>query len=100
MHYADYKTILSPKNGFNLYRGCTHGCVYCDSRSACYQMAHDFEDVEGKRNASAILEGQTRACAGYWSRTSALPRSGFTPLKYSVTTALKPRSGSARYCRG
>lgn len=43
MHYADYKTILSPKNGMNIYRGCTHGCIYCDSRSACYQMKHDFE---------------------------------------------------------
>ena len=57
-HYADYKTILSPKNGMNLYRGCTHGCIYCDSRSACYQMKHDFEDIEVKRNAPEILEAQ------------------------------------------
>ncbi|MDR1157910.1 MAG: radical SAM protein [Oscillospiraceae bacterium] len=60
MHYADYKTILSPKNGFNLYRGCTHGCIYCDSRSKCYQFTHDFEDIEVKRNAAEILEGQLR----------------------------------------
>ncbi|MDR1300020.1 MAG: radical SAM protein [Oscillospiraceae bacterium] len=60
MHYADYKTILSPKNGFNLYRGCTHGCIYCDSRSACYQFTHDFEDIEVKRNAAAILEAQLK----------------------------------------
>lgn len=58
MHYADYKTILSPQNGMNLYRGCTHGCIYCDSRSACYQMKHDFEDIEVKRNAVQILEAQ------------------------------------------
>ncbi len=58
MHYADYKTILSPKNGMNLYRGCTHGCIYCDSRSKCYQMKHDFEDIEVKRNAVEILESQ------------------------------------------
>lgn len=58
MHYADYKTILSPRNGMNLYRGCTHGCIYCDSRSACYQMKHDFEDIEVKRNAAQILESQ------------------------------------------
>lgn len=45
-HYAHYKTILSPKNGMNLYHGCTHGCIYCDSRSACYQMKHDFEDIK------------------------------------------------------
>ena len=59
-HYADYKTILSPKNGMNLYRGCTHGCIYCDSRSACYQIKHDFEDIEVKRNAAEILESQIR----------------------------------------
>jgi len=60
MHYADYKTILSPRNGMNLYRGCTHGCIYCDSRSACYQMKHDFEDIEVKRDAPRILEEQLR----------------------------------------
>ncbi|MDR0952312.1 MAG: radical SAM protein [Oscillospiraceae bacterium] len=60
MHYADYKTILSPQNGMNLYRGCTHGCIYCDSRSVCYQMNHDFEDIEVKRDAPRILEAQLR----------------------------------------
>ena len=60
MHFADYKTILSPKNGMNIYRGCTHGCIYCDSRSKCYQMKHDFEDIEIKRNAPEILENQLR----------------------------------------
>lgn len=58
MHYADYKTILSPQNGMNIYRGCTHGCIYCDSRSLCYQMKHDFEDIEIKRDAVRILETQ------------------------------------------
>ena len=56
MHVVDAKGILSPQNGMNLYRGCTHGCIYCDSRSACYQMDHAFEDVEVKRNAPALLE--------------------------------------------
>lgn len=60
MHYADYKTILSPQNGMNIYRGCSHGCIYCDSRSACYQMKHDFEDIEIKRDAPQILESQLR----------------------------------------
>lgn len=60
IHYADYKTILSPHNGMNLYRGCTHGCIYCDSRSVCYQMKHDFEDIEVKRDAPRILEDQLR----------------------------------------
>ncbi|SHH83045.1 DNA repair photolyase [Sporobacter termitidis DSM 10068] len=56
MHYKEAKSILSPRNGMNLYRGCTHGCIYCDSRSACYNMQHDFEDVEVKINAPALLE--------------------------------------------
>ena len=60
MHYADYKTILSPKNGMNLYRGCTHGCIYCDSRSLCYQMKHAFEDIEVKRDAASILAQQLK----------------------------------------
>lgn len=60
MHDKNVKSILSPKNGMNLYRGCTHGCIYCDSRSRCYQMDHDFEDVEIKRNAPALLETALR----------------------------------------
>lgn len=56
MHYAQAKAILSPQNGMNLYRGCTHGCIYCDSRSLCYNMQHKFEDVEVKENAIELLE--------------------------------------------
>lgn len=56
IHYVTAKGILSSNNGMNLYRGCTHGCIYCDSRSTCYQMNHAFEDIEVKRNALALLE--------------------------------------------
>lgn len=56
MHYVTAKGILSAKNGMNLYRGCSHGCIYCDSRSACYGMEHDFEDIEVKENAVELLE--------------------------------------------
>ena len=56
MHFTKVKGILSPKNGMNLYRGCTHGCIYCDSRSTCYQMNHKFEDIEIKENAIELLE--------------------------------------------
>ena len=56
MHYVKAKGILSKENGMNLYRGCTHGCIYCDSRSTCYQMKHDFEDIEVKENAIELLE--------------------------------------------
>ena len=45
----------------NLYRGCTHGCIYCDSRSKCYQINHDFEDIEVKQNAPQLLEKALRS---------------------------------------
>lgn len=60
MHEVKAKGILSSKNGMNLYRGCTHGCVYCDSRSTCYQMQHDFEDIEVKINAVELFEDALR----------------------------------------
>ena len=56
MHFVNAKSILSAKNGMNLYRGCSHGCIYCDSRSTCYHMEHDFEDIEIKANAIELLE--------------------------------------------
>ncbi|WP_405305301.1 radical SAM protein [Methanobrevibacter sp.] len=56
MHYVTSKSILSSKNGMNLYRGCTHGCIYCDSRSGVYGMDHKFEDIEVKRNSIELLK--------------------------------------------
>ncbi|MCM1065114.1 MAG: radical SAM protein [Eubacterium sp.] len=56
MHFVKAKGILSSKNGMNLYRGCSHGCIYCDSRSKCYHMEHAFEDIEVKENAIELLE--------------------------------------------
>lgn len=56
MHYTKVKNILSAKNGMNLYRGCSHGCIYCDSRSNVYNMQHKFEDIEVKENAIELLE--------------------------------------------
>ena len=58
MHFTKYKSILSPKNGMNIYRGCAHGCIYCDSRSKCYEMKHDFEDIEVKTDAPAMLSAE------------------------------------------
>ena len=55
MHFVNAKTILTPRS-MNIYRGCMHGCIYCDSRSKCYQFTHDFEDIEVKQNAPELLE--------------------------------------------
>ena len=60
MHEIRAKSILSSGNGINIYRGCTHGCIYCDSRSACYQMDYAFEDVAVKVNAPELLEDALR----------------------------------------
>ena len=59
MHFVDAKGILTNNGGYtgmNIYRGCSHGCIYCDSRSRCYQFTHPFEDIEVKRNAPELLE--------------------------------------------
>lgn len=56
MHFVNAKSILSKNNGMNLYRGCTHGCIYCDSRSNVYNMQHEFEDVEIKENSLELLK--------------------------------------------
>ena len=59
MHFVDAKGILSTSGGrcgMNIYRGCSHGCIYCDSRSKCYQFTHEFEDIEVKQNAPELLE--------------------------------------------
>ena len=61
MHCVKAKGILSAGNGMNLYRGCQHGCIYCDARSKCYQMDHVFEDIEVKENAPALLEAALKA---------------------------------------
>lgn len=60
MHYVKVKGILSAEGGINLYRGCLHGCIYCDSRSKCYHMEHDFTDIEVKENAIELLEQALR----------------------------------------
>ena len=63
MHFVDAKGILSGSGGrwgMNIYRGCSHGCIYCDSRSRCYQFTHPFEDIEVKRNAPELLEAALR----------------------------------------
>ena len=64
MHFVEAKGILTGSGGhfgMNVYRGCSHGCVYCDSRSRCYQFTHPFEDIEVKQNAPELLEAALRS---------------------------------------
>lgn len=65
MEFIEAKTILSRVKcseswygidyNMNLYKGCSHGCIYCDSRSNCYQIKN-FNIVRGKLNAISTLE--------------------------------------------
>lgn len=67
MKYIKAKTILTKVNhgdewygvdyNMNLYRGCPHRCIYCDSRSNCYHI-DNFDIVRGKENALYILENE------------------------------------------
>ena len=64
MHFVDAKGILTGSGGhygMNIYRGCSHGCIYCDSRSKCYQFTHPFEDIEVKQNAPELLTAALRS---------------------------------------
>lgn len=61
MHFVQAKGLLSKDNGMNIYRGCSHGCIYCDSRSRCYGFTHAFEDIEVKENAPELLEKALRS---------------------------------------
>lgn len=71
MEYIKVKSILSklkqaPDNWFgltynmNLYRGCQHQCIYCDSRSECYRI-DDFSKIQIKENALNLLEKEIRS---------------------------------------
>ena len=61
MHFETVKGILSARNGMNLYRGCQHGCIYCDARSRCYQINHIFEDIAVKENGPELLEAALKS---------------------------------------
>jgi len=64
MHFVDAKGILTGNGGncgMNIYRGCSHGCIYCDSRSTCYRFTHPFEDIEVKQNAPELLKKALRS---------------------------------------
>lgn len=63
------KTIVSGYSGdngwfgnhynMNIYKGCSHGCIYCDSRSACYGV-EDFDEVRYKENALALIDKELK----------------------------------------
>ena len=68
MEYVTAKTIVYKDKSsawfgsdykMNIYRGCCHGCIYCDSRSDCYRI-DDFDKVHAKENALEIIRNDLR----------------------------------------
>ena len=69
MEYIPAKTIVTktkaPAKWFgidynmNIYKGCCHGCIYCDSRSDCYGVEH-FDQVRAKEKALEIIRDDLR----------------------------------------
>lgn len=67
--YIPAKTIITHKKNpndwfgtnynMNIYKGCSHGCIYCDSRSACYGI-EQFDMVCPKENALHIIRDELR----------------------------------------
>lgn len=53
-------TWFGLRYNLNLYRGCQHGCIYCDSRSTCYGI-QNFTNIEVKENALRLLEKEIRS---------------------------------------
>lgn len=61
MYFIKAKSILSSQNGMNIYRGCSHGCIYCDSRSICYHTPIPFENIEVKENCVELLDSALKS---------------------------------------
>lgn len=67
--YVPAKTIITRKKNpnewfgadynMNIYKGCCHGCIYCDSRSSCYGI-EDFDTVRAKKDALLIIRDELR----------------------------------------
>lgn len=97
MHIVNAKGILSPRGGMNLYRGCSHGCIYCDSRSKCYRMEHDFEDIEVKGNAIELLEDTLRRKRSKCMLSTGAMTDPYIPLEKELGNTRKALELAYRY---
>ena len=97
MHFVKAKGILSPANGMNLYRGCSHGCIYCDSRSKCYHMEHAFEDIEVKENAVGLLEAALKRKREKCMLSTGSMTDPYLPLEEELGTVRKALALAKRY---
>ncbi|MBE6024236.1 MAG: radical SAM protein [Cellulosilyticum sp.] len=72
MEFIPAKTLITrtkdrswfgTRYNMNIYKGCSHGCIYCDSRSSCYQI-EEFDRVRAKEDALAIIRKQLKGRIG------------------------------------
>jgi len=86
--YADWN--------MNIYRGCPHGCIYCDSRSACYQIDH-FDTVRPKENALALLADELRSKRAAGVITMGSMSDPYNPLERELQFTRRALSLIRRY---
>jgi DNA repair photolyase len=59
-NYAEHNEWFGCNYNMNIYKGCCHGCIYCDSRSECYRV-ENFDTVRAKENALLLIERDLKA---------------------------------------
>ncbi len=80
MRKIQVKTMLSSKKSINIYQGCTHGCIYCDSRSDMYRLGM-FEEVIVKENAVELLEKELSKKKERFMITTGAMSDSYLPLE-------------------
>ena len=58
--YSEQNSWFGNNYNMNIYKGCSHGCIYCDSRSECYRV-DNFDEVRAKGNALALIERELQS---------------------------------------
>lgn len=59
-NYSAHNSWFGCNYNMNIYKGCCHGCIYCDSRSDCYRV-DNFDRVKAKANALEIIRNDLRS---------------------------------------
>ena len=58
--YSESSAWFGNNYNMNIYKGCCHGCIYCDSRSECYRI-DNFDTVRAKKDALALINKELRS---------------------------------------
>lgn len=58
--YAENNPWFGNNYNMNIYKGCCHGCIYCDSRSECYKI-DNFDTVRAKKDALALINKELKS---------------------------------------